>query len=130
PAAPDGRFAIAGGDTVFVLPDTPTDPLATRLLAEPLKFHDRELVKFSDADRVTVAHAGRTATFARIDGTWKMTAPIASEAESVDLDELVQAANKLRADELIADKPADLKPFGLDKPEAELTFFLGDKELA
>ena len=40
-----------------------------------------------------------------------------------------KALARLRADELVAEKPADLKPYGLDKPEARWRFLLGDKEV-
>lgn len=129
PATPDGRFARANGETVYVIPDTPADPLASRLTAPPLKFRDRTLARFTDADKVTITRDGRTATFARRDGRWSMTAPIATEAESFDLDSLVVAASGLRVADLVAEKPDDLKPFGLDKPTAELHFFQGDREV-
>jgi hypothetical protein len=129
-ATPDGRPARIGtGDTVYLIPDSAGDPLATRLTADPIKFRDRTLAKFTDADRVAVTRGDRTATFAKVDGRWKMTAPISADAESFDLDDLLLLASKLRADELLADSPGDLKPFGLDKPEVELTFFNGDKEV-
>jgi hypothetical protein len=64
-----------------------------------------------------------------VDGTWKVTEPVTADADQTDLDEFVNAAAKLRADELEADKPADLAAFGLDKPEATWTFFAGDKEV-
>lgn len=128
-ATDGGRFAAAGTDTVFVLPDSKADPLATRLLADPIKFRDRALARFNDADRIIVSHGGRAATFSRRDGFWKMTAPMAADAESGEIDELVLAAGRLRADELIADKPADLAPYGLEKPQADLQFFLGDNEV-
>jgi Domain of unknown function (DUF4340) len=127
---PDGRPVRVGtGDTVYLIADSAGDPLATRLTADPIKFRDRTLAKFTDADRVIVTRGDRSATFAKIDGRWKMTAPINADAESFDLDDVLLVASKLRADELVADGPADLKPFGLDKPEAELRFFQGDKEV-
>jgi hypothetical protein len=126
----DGRFAQVGNDNVYVLADSKNDPLATRLLADAVKFRDRTLVKFNDADRIVVTRGNRTATFAKIDGQWKLTAPINADAESFDLDDLVLAASKLRADELVADQPSDLKPLGLDPPDSELKFFQGDQEVA
>lgn len=129
-AMPDGRAARLGdADTVFLLPDSATDPLATRLSAEPIKFRDRGMARFAEADRVTVQRGERSATFAKVDGQWKMTAPIAADAEAFDLDDLMLLSSKLRADELLADNPTDLQPFGLAQPEAELRFFLGDKEV-
>lgn len=126
---PDGdRYAVVDGApevTVGVL----AGPVAKKLLADPLKFRDRSLAKFVDADRVTVERGDRKATFAKVDGTWKMVKPTDAEAEQGDLDELVNALAKLRADEWEADKPKDLKPYGLDKPEVKLTLAAGDKEV-
>ncbi len=129
-ATPDGRPARIGtADTVYLISDSASDPLASRLTAEPIKYRDRKMATFTDADRVTVTRGDRTATFAKVDGSWKMTAPVTSDAESFDLDDLILVTSKLRAEELVADGPADLKPFGLDKPEVELKFYQGDKEV-
>ena len=103
--------------------------IANKLLADPLKFHDRGLAKFVDADRATLVRGDRTVTFAKVDGTWKMTQPATADAEQADLDELVNALARLRADELVAEKPKDVKPYGLDKPEAKWTLFAGEKEV-
>jgi len=102
-----------------------------KLLGEPIKFKERTLnsAKFIDADQVVVERGDRKATFMKVDGTWKMTAPVAAEAEQADLDELVNAVAKFRADELVAEKPADLKPFGLDAPRAKVKFLFNDKEV-
>ncbi len=130
PAKPDGdRYALAehqGGPVVVgVLPAS----LAKRLLAGPIKFRDRSLAKFVDADRLTLERGDRKVTFAKEGGTWKVTEPVKADAEQADLDELVNALANLRADELAADKPADLKPFGLDAPEAKWKLFAGDREV-
>ena len=102
-----------------------------KLLGEPIKFKERTLntAKFVDADKVVIERGDRKATFAKVDGTWKMTAPIAADAEQTDLDELVNAVAKFRADELVAEKPADLKPFGLDAPRVKVKFQLNDKDV-
>ena len=62
-----------------------------------------------------------------MDGTWKLTQPVAADAEQGELDELLNALATLRADELVAEKPADLTPFGLKNPEAKWTLFNADK---
>lgn len=103
--------------------------VANRLLAEPVKFKDKLLGKFVDADKVTITRGDRKAEFAKVNGTWKMTGPVAADAEQGDLDALIAAAAKLRADELVAEKPKDLKEYGLDTPTATVTFFNGDKEV-
>lgn len=130
-AKPDGdRYALVEGTkdgpvVVGVLAGS----LAKRLLAEPIKFRDRSLAKFVDADRLTLERGDRKVTFAKMAGTWKVTQPVQADAEQTGLDELVNALAGLRADELAAEKPADLKPFGLDTPEARWTVFEGDKEV-
>jgi hypothetical protein len=103
--------------------------VANKLLAEPVKFKDKLLGKFVDADKVTVVRGDRKAEFAKVDGTWKMTAPVATDAEQGELDALIAAAATLRADELVAEKPKDLKEYGLDSPTATVKFFNGDKEV-
>ncbi|MBX7106218.1 MAG: DUF4340 domain-containing protein, partial [Gemmataceae bacterium] len=127
---PQGRPARIGNiATVYLIPDSAGDPLAARLTAAPLKFRDRTLARFNDADRITIKRGERTVTFAKVDGLWKMTVPVAADAEAFDLEDLVLLASKLRCEELLADTKGDLKPFGLEKPEATVTFFLGDKEV-
>lgn len=120
------RFAqAAGSQSVAVLPGA----VARRLMAPPLAFRDRALVRFADADRVILERGARKATFAKVDGTWKLVEPIEAEAEQADLEELINSLARLRADELIVEKPTDLKPYGLDKPVARWRFLSGDKEV-
>ncbi len=103
--------------------------VASKLLAEPVKFKDKLLGKFVDADKVTVTRGDRKAEFAKVDGTWKMTAPVAADAEQGELDALIAAAANLRADELVTEKAKDLKEYGLDAPVAAVKFYNGDKEV-
>ncbi len=103
--------------------------VANKLLAEPVKFKDKLLGKFVDADKVTITRGDRKAEFAKVDGTWKMTAPVPTDAEQGDLDSLIAAAANLRADELVAEKAKDLKEYGLDAPTAAVKFLNGDKEV-
>ncbi|MFL5327277.1 MAG: DUF4340 domain-containing protein [Gemmataceae bacterium] len=117
-ATAEGRFASVGTDRVYIL----AKDLAAKLLAEPIRFRDRSLVTFTEANRVTISRSGRLTTFTRGEAGWRMTAPVAADAESFDLDDLVLAASKLRVDELVTEK--------LEKPEAELRFVQGDKEVA
>ncbi|HET6572981.1 MAG TPA: DUF4340 domain-containing protein [Fimbriiglobus sp.] len=129
-AKPDGdRYALAEHKDGPVVVGVLSGALAKRLLAEPIKFRDRSLAKFVDADRLTLTRGDRTVTFAKVAGTWKVTQPVQADAEQTGLDELVNTLASLRADELAAEKPADLKPFGLDSPEAKWTVFEGDKEV-
>ncbi|HEY1375160.1 MAG TPA: DUF4340 domain-containing protein, partial [Gemmataceae bacterium] len=125
PGAEERYGRVDGHGTVVVLPAA----VSKALTADAIKFRDRSVARFPDADRVFVEHGQRRVTFAKLDGAWKMTEPAAAEAESSELDDLVNAVSRLRADELVAEKPADLKAYGLDKPEARWRFLAGDREV-
>ncbi|HLW68112.1 MAG TPA: DUF4340 domain-containing protein, partial [Gemmataceae bacterium] len=132
PKLPDGdRFAqIEGSKVIAVL----ARMVAKRLLDEPLKYRDKTLVKrLAEPDRVTMERGDRAGDkkviFTKVDGNWKMTAPVAVDAEHADMEDYLNALYKLRADEWVAEKPTDLKQYGLDKPEITWKFFAGDKEV-
>ncbi len=127
---PDGdRFAAvetAGADaTVCVLPAA----LANKLLAPPVSFRDRTIIKFVDADQLQLERGPRMVTFNKVNGTWKVTKPLTADAEQAALDDLVNELAKLRASDWVAEKPtpAELKTFGLENPEATWTVKNGDK---
>lgn len=122
----DDRFVQVDGSDIVAVMD---GRLAKRLTAEPLKFRDRSLARFADADRVILERGPRKAVFAKVDGTWKLVEPVEAEAEQTDLEEFVNALARLRADELVAEKPEDLKQYGLDKPVARWRFQVGEKDV-
>jgi hypothetical protein len=123
---PPSRFAqVVGSQAVAVI----AGPLADQLLAAPVRFRDRAVARFADADKVILERGPRKATFANVDGTWKLTEPVEAAAEQTELDDFINAAARLRADELVAEKPEDLKPYGLDRPEARWHFLSGTKEV-
>ncbi len=51
-------------------------------------------------------------------GTWKLTAPVAATADATALEALVDALHGLNVEEVVAETPADLGDFGLEKPKA------------
>jgi hypothetical protein len=120
------RFALVEGSNVVSVLE---GYLPARLRVYPLFFRDHNVVRFADADRAVLERGPRKAVFAKIEGTWKLTDPIQAEAEQSDLEELINSLARLRAEELVADKPADLKPYGLDKPQAHWRLYSGEKEV-
>jgi Domain of unknown function (DUF4340) len=120
------RFAVVDkSNAVVVL----AGPLAKRLTAAPLHYRDRTLARFADADRISLQRDRRKATFAKVDGTWKLVEPVQADAEQTELEDFLNALARLRADELVADTSDDLKPYGLDRPEARWQLRNGDKEV-
>jgi hypothetical protein len=124
PMKPEGeRFAQAEGATTVVVLG---GPIAKRLLAEPVKFRERELANFVTADKLIVTRDGKDVAYVKEGGVWKMQAPVAADAEDEGLRELTDTLARLRAEEIVAEKPADLKPYGLDKPD-RWRVFNGDR---
>lgn len=120
------RFVqAAGGKTVGVL----SEALAGRLLAAPLQFRDRNLARLTDVDRVMMERGPRKVVFSREDRIWKMTSPVEVDAEQADLEAFLKALEHLRADQLVAEKPADLKAYGLDRPQVRWHLLSGGKEV-
>ena len=120
------RFALAENSrAVVVLPGT----LVRRLLARPVDFRQHELVSVAKPDRVIFRRGPRKVAFAATNDNWALIEPVKAEADSSELAEFIDNMTRLRADELVADKPDNLKPYGLDQPVARWRFQSDDKEL-
>jgi hypothetical protein len=100
-----------------------------RLLAGPLAYRDHLLARLPDADTIKLEMGDRKLTLSKPEGTWKLTQPLATDAEHDALESLLNGLARLRADELVAEKPTaeQLKSFGLDKPAARWQFLSGDE---
>ena len=86
-----------------------------------MKF-DREKV-----DGFTVTAAGKTIAFAKDGGEWKLAAPVQAKADFGSVEGLIGRIQTLQMKSIAADnaEPADLKKYGLDKPEATVTLNAG-----
>ncbi|HEV3386169.1 MAG TPA: DUF4340 domain-containing protein, partial [Gemmata sp.] len=130
PTKPDGdRYAavetINPETSVDILPGA----LVNKLLTPAVGFRDHALAKFVDADKAILERGDRKITFAKVGVTWKVTEPLATNAEYSELEALIADFGKLRVDSWVAPKTGDLKSFGLDKPEAKWLIFDGDKQV-
>ncbi|MFN4261014.1 MAG: DUF4340 domain-containing protein [Gemmataceae bacterium] len=125
-----GRYVLVEGTQVVGVIDT---DLADSLLAPPLRFRDRALASFIDADRIELERGPRRVTFTKTAGTWKLTEPVEAKAEHAALEDFINSLTRLQADELIADLPKpteeNLRPFGLDRPQAQWRIYDGDREV-
>lgn len=123
---PDSRYAmVKGGPMVGEL----SADVVKRLLAGPLAYRDHLVAKLAAADAVKLEAGARKATFANTGGTWKLTQPLAARADHDALEDFVTGLAKLRADEIVSDKPTpeQLKAFGLDKPSFRWQFVADDE---
>ncbi|MBI5772703.1 MAG: DUF4340 domain-containing protein [Verrucomicrobia bacterium] len=60
---------------------------------------------------------------------WRLTYPMETRADNPKLNHLLELAQKWEVQQFVTDNPqADLEPFGLQKPEAELVFGQGTND--
>ena len=123
---PEGdRYAQVEGSPLVAVVGS---PVARRLLGEPVRFLNRSLASFINADRIELTRGERKLVFQK-DAGWKLKSPVDADAEDESLRELHDTLARLRADDIVAEKPANLSEYGLDKPEFVWKLFAGDKEL-
>lgn len=122
----EARFAIADKSQIVAV--LPAD-MVQSLLRSPLQFRERSLARVENVDRITQERGSRKAVFARSNGVWKQVEPIQGDAEAVELDVLLRFLAPLRAEDIVAEKAADLKPYGLDRPLVRWRFQAGDKDV-
>ena len=86
-----------------------------------LKF-DREKV-----DGIDVTSSGKTLTVAKEGGDWKITKPVQTKADFGSVEGLVGRLQSVQMKSIVADNApaADLKKYGLDKPEATVNLSAG-----
>jgi hypothetical protein len=120
------RYALVkGSPAVGVL----SAAVVKKLLAGALAYRDHALARVPDADTIKLETGERRATFAKPEGSWKLTQPLSAEADHDALEGFLNNLARLRADELVADRPTpeQVKDFGLDKPAVRWQFLSGDK---
>ena len=92
-------------------------------------FRDKTLVKFEreKVDGIDITAAGKTLAIAKAGGEWKLAKPVQASADFGSVEGLVGRLQTVQMKSIAADNasPADLKKYGLDKPEATVTLSLG-----
>jgi hypothetical protein len=129
-AKPTGdRYAAVESATVEATVGILPANLVNKLLAPPVSFRDRTIARFVDADSLTLERPGRTITFTKVAGTWKVTQPLNADADQPALDDLVNELAQLRASDWVAfqPNPQQIKDFGLENPQATWTVKNGEK---
>jgi hypothetical protein len=58
----------------------------------------------------------------KIDGAWRLIKPVEAPADTAVVSALVKALGSLSREEVIAEKDADLRQYGLDQPSGAVTF--------
>jgi len=90
---------------------------------------DKVLLKFDreKIDAVYVAAGGKALTIAKDVGEWKLTRPVQTKADFGSVEGLIGRLQTAQMKSWVADEPsaADLKKYGLDKPEATVNLNAG-----
>lgn len=93
---------------------------------------DRKVFDFKEdaVARLTIEREATKLILEKKDGTWKLTSPVALDADKTNVSSILNAMNDLAADEFVveAPKPDDLKRCGLDKPALRLVATIEEEE--
>jgi len=101
----------------------------TTLNRTTFDLRDKGLLKFDreKVDGIDVSAGGKTIAIAKDGGDWKLTRPVQTKADFGSVEGIVGKLQTAQMKSIVADQasPADLKKYGLDKPEATVTLNIG-----
>jgi hypothetical protein len=101
----------------------------TSLNRTTFDLRDKVLLKFDreKVDGIDVTAGGKTIVLAKDGGDWKLTRPVQTKADFGSVEGLVGRLQTVQMKSIAADQatPADLKKYGLDKPEATVNLATG-----
>src|SRR6266536_105140 len=101
----------------------------TTFSKDAFALRDKVVLKFDreKVDALDVSTAGKDLVVAKDGGDWKITKPVATKADYGTVEGLVGKLQTLQMKSIAADAPtaADLKKFGLEKPEATVNIGAG-----
>ena len=106
---------------VFLIQDYQEGPLNK----STFELRDKAIIKIErdKIDRVEVNAGGKPIQFAKEGSDWKITAPLAARADFSAVDGLVGRVESAQMKSIVTEQatPADLKKFGLEKPQVTFT---------
>jgi hypothetical protein len=110
---------------VFLIPATQE----TTFNRTTFDLREKALLKFDreKVDAIDVTAGGKTVAMGKDGGDWKITKPVAARADFGSVEGLVGRLQTVQMKSIVADEPApaDLKKYGLDKPEATVNLNAG-----
>jgi hypothetical protein len=79
-------------------------------------------VEADKIEEVTVTAEGETTTLKKENGAWKITAPIAADADSNEVSSLTSALSSLEVNRVVDENASNLGEFGLAEPRVKVAF--------
>ncbi len=124
-----GLFAIRGGDKrVITIPAFQE----TTLDKKPFDLRDKTLIKFDreKVDSVDIVANGKPVDFAKQGGDWTITKPVPAKADFGSVEGLIGKVQTAQMKSIASDSPspADLKKYGLDKPQTTVQLAAGSSK--
>ncbi len=82
-------------------------------------------VEADQIDQITVTAKGETTTLTKTDGVWKITAPVAADADSTEVSNLTTAVAALEINRVLDENASNLAEYGLADPRIKIAFKAG-----
>ena len=79
-------------------------------------------VEAEQLEEITVTSDGETTTLRKTDGTWKITAPVAVDADANEVAGLTSAITGLEVSRVVAESAGNLADYGLAEPRIKVAF--------
>jgi len=73
-------------------------------------------------EELRIAAGGETTRLTKTGGTWSIVEPVQAEADAGEVSSIAGSLASLDIDQVVDEKPADLKPFGLDPARIDVAF--------
>jgi len=113
----------ANSDTVFLVANWVVDALKNKKAGD---LRDKTLLLFKEADvtRIAIQEGGRNLELARAgQEDWKLIQPVAGKAKKEKVTSLLASFHNLKGARFVEDHPKDLAKYGLDRPQAVVSFY-------
>jgi hypothetical protein len=101
--------------------------LESSLNRTPFDLRDKKILTFDrdKADRIEIRRGAEVVTFAKANGEWRLTAPVEARGDFGAIEGLLSRLQSAQMRSVVEENAADLKKYGLDPPQAEVTVAAG-----
>ena len=130
-----GRKTPPGTDLYAKLGDQPRVFLISSYLDSTFNrttfdLRDKAVLKLDrdQIDSLAITTPSRTIRFTKPQGEWRLSAPVEARADFTAVDGLVSRINTLQMKSMVAEHPASLAEYGLDKPAATVQLGSGSSQ--
>jgi hypothetical protein len=79
-------------------------------------------VEADKLEEITITTEGETTTLRKADGTWKIAAPVAVDADTNEVSSVTNALSGLEINRVVEEKAANLADFGLAEPRIKIAY--------